>query len=138
MLCTRIVLCLVLVLLGERAIAVEVAAGGLTLTPGEIVLHGHAARQRPLVTRSENGRSSDVTRKAVFPSDTPAVARVTADGIVMPVADGTTIITATLGGRQARATGKVVDGARLAPVTFERDVVPILTRAGCNAGACHG
>ncbi|HEX8199885.1 MAG TPA: DUF1553 domain-containing protein [Isosphaeraceae bacterium] len=22
--------------------------------------------------------------------------------------------------------------------TFERDVVPILTRAGCNAGACHG
>lgn len=24
------------------------------------------------------------------------------------------------------------------PVTFERDVLPILTRAGCNAGACHG
>ncbi len=23
-------------------------------------------------------------------------------------------------------------------VTFERDVMPILTRAGCNAGACHG
>jgi hypothetical protein len=23
-------------------------------------------------------------------------------------------------------------------VTFERDVLPILTRAGCNAGACHG
>src|SRR5438132_8725936 len=22
--------------------------------------------------------------------------------------------------------------------TYERDVVPILTRAGCNAGACHG
>ena len=25
-----------------------------------------------------------------------------------------------------------------APVTFERDVQPILTRFGCNAGACHG
>ncbi len=25
-----------------------------------------------------------------------------------------------------------------AGVTFERDVEPILTRAGCNAGACHG
>src|SRR5262245_31665341 len=23
-------------------------------------------------------------------------------------------------------------------VTFERDVEPLLTRAGCNAGACHG
>jgi hypothetical protein len=24
------------------------------------------------------------------------------------------------------------------PVTFEHDVIPVLTRAGCNAGACHG
>src|SRR5436190_3699450 len=24
------------------------------------------------------------------------------------------------------------------PVDFTRDVVPALTRAGCNAGACHG
>ena len=24
------------------------------------------------------------------------------------------------------------------PVTFERDIQPILTRSGCNAGACHG
>ncbi len=24
------------------------------------------------------------------------------------------------------------------PVTFERDVQPLLTRSGCNAGACHG
>jgi hypothetical protein len=25
-----------------------------------------------------------------------------------------------------------------APVSFRRDVLPVLTRAGCNAGACHG
>ncbi|MFT3878722.1 MAG: DUF1549 and DUF1553 domain-containing protein [Gemmatales bacterium] len=24
------------------------------------------------------------------------------------------------------------------PVTFERDIVPVLTKLGCNAGACHG
>src|SRR5436190_18925301 len=24
------------------------------------------------------------------------------------------------------------------PPTYERDVLPVLTRAGCNAGACHG
>src|SRR5262249_27021306 len=28
--------------------------------------------------------------------------------------------------------------AAAAPPTFERDIQPILTRAGCNAGACHG
>jgi hypothetical protein len=24
------------------------------------------------------------------------------------------------------------------PVDFDTDVLPMLTRAGCNAGACHG
>ena len=28
--------------------------------------------------------------------------------------------------------------ARAGEVSFERDVLPVLTRAGCNAGACHG
>ena len=33
---------------------------------------------------------------------------------------------------------RVENGTQLAPVTFEHDIQPILTRAGCNAGACHG
>lgn len=37
---------------------------------------------------------------------------------------------ATLAGASARAED--------APVDFERDVMPVLTRFGCNAGACHG
>ncbi len=28
--------------------------------------------------------------------------------------------------------------AAYAPVSFEREVMPVLTRAGCNMGACHG
>ena len=28
--------------------------------------------------------------------------------------------------------------ARAQEVSFERDVMPVLSRAGCNAGACHG
>ncbi|MBX6311917.1 MAG: DUF1549 domain-containing protein, partial [Isosphaeraceae bacterium] len=34
--------------------------------------------------------------------------------------------------------GPVRGTERPARPTFERDIVPILTRAGCNAGACHG
>lgn len=33
-------------------------------------------------------------------------------------------------------SGRADEGAR--PVSFELDVQPILTRLGCNAGACHG
>ena len=30
------------------------------------------------------------------------------------------------------------DAKPVAPIEFVRDVVPVLTKAGCNAGACHG
>ena len=45
----------------------------------------------------------------------------------------TALLAASLAGRTlAEAAGE------RGSVTFERDVEPILTRAGCNAGACHG
>ncbi len=112
--------------------------GELTLTPTKVVLRGRTARQRLLVQRGEKFRAIDVTRNAVFQSDKPAIARVSNDAIVTPLADGTAIITATVEGQQAKATVEVIDSAQLPPVTFERDVIPILTRTGCNAGACHG
>src|SRR4051794_3878098 len=47
-------------------------------------------------------------------------------GLVAPV-----LIIALVGARCEGAEAS-------ASVTFERDIEPILTRAGCNAGACHG
>ena len=66
------------------------------------------------------------------------MARVGSDGVVTPAGDGTATVTVTARGRTAAATVKVIDGTRLLDVSFERDVIPVLTRAGCNAGACHG
>lgn len=36
------------------------------------------------------------------------------------------------------AVGPIGAAEPKAPITFERDVEPILTRAGCNSGPCHG
>jgi hypothetical protein len=110
----------------------------LKLTPGQILLRGRDARQRLLLTGTVNGRTVDLTREAQFHSEAPAVARVGPDGCVTPTADGTATVVATISGQQARATVQVHEGDRSLPVTFELDVIPILTRAGCNAGACHG
>src|SRR4029077_780310 len=38
----------------------------------------------------------------------------------------------------ALAACALAEGPSAQRVTFELDVVPILTRLGCNAGACHG
>lgn len=139
MCCIRVLTCSALVLLIVGAAhAGETTPGALTITPATFVLRGQTARQRLLVTRTENGRAIDCTREISFRSDAPAILRVSADGIATPVADGSATITATFGGKQAKATVRVVDGSRVLPATFERDVIPILTRAGCNAGGCHG
>jgi hypothetical protein len=36
-------------------------------------------------------------------------------------------------GQESRSTAK-----QIAPVDFENDLIPVFTRFGCNAGACHG
>jgi hypothetical protein len=121
-----------------NARAEDVAADRLTLFPADVVLQGKDARQRLILTATVQGRPADRTRQAHFQSETPGIVQVSADGIVTPVADGTGTVLATLDGRPAKATVRVVHGAEHLPVTFERDVLPILGRAGCNAGACHG
>jgi hypothetical protein len=139
MLLSRVILCSTAGLLfSTLSVVAAPMPGELTLTPNKIVLRGQTARQRLLVQRGDKDHAIDVTRKAVFRSDKPAIVRISTEGIVTPLADGTAIITAAVDGQQAKAAVQILDSAQLPPVTFERDVIPILTRAGCNAGACHG
>jgi Protein of unknown function (DUF1549)/Protein of unknown function (DUF1553) len=110
----------------------------LTLFPVNSTLRGKAARQRLIVTATKDGKAVDRTRDVRFESLTPKTVAVSADGIVTPLGDGAGIVVARLDGLEARATIKVLDTANDLPVTFEKDVQPILARFGCNAGACHG
>ena len=60
-------------------------------------------------------------------------------GILRPVGDGQTTITVAASGKSTQIPVTVAK-ANMAdiPVSFSREIVPILTRAGCNQGACHG
>jgi hypothetical protein len=132
----RVALCAAVLLSWGLAAAAEPT--GLTVAPKEFVLRGQRSRQRLVVTGTIDGRPVDLTRQAVFSSDNLSLVRVGNDGVVMPIGNGTTTVTATVGGQTTTATVRVVDGTKRRDVTFERDIIPILTRAGCNAGACHG
>ncbi|HXG09009.1 MAG TPA: DUF1549 and DUF1553 domain-containing protein [Gemmataceae bacterium] len=114
------------------------ARPSLSVFPADFTLRGKAARQQLIVTAIREGRVVDVTRGAEFRSETPAVVQVSAEGVATPVGSGMGTVLVTVGGQQARATVRVIDGERYLPVTLEQDVIPVLTRAGCNAGACHG
>jgi hypothetical protein len=110
----------------------------LTTTPATVTLQGKDDRQRIVVNEAASGRVVDRTREAKFSIDNPAVASVSAEGVVTPTGDGSATVTATFGSGSATTKVTVRDGARFRPVTFERDIEPLLARMGCNAGACHG
>ena len=127
-----------LVLVSFLSSSALLRAEELTISPASATLRGKASRQRVIVTAAMDGKAVDRTRAARFESLTPKIIAVNADGIVTPIADGAGVIVAWVEGGEVRATFQVLDGARELPVTFEKDVQPILTRFGCNAGPCHG
>jgi hypothetical protein len=114
------------------------ALTALSVTPAEVVLRGPLGQQQLIVTGTVNGRPVDLTRQAAFQSQAPGVVEVDRLGLVTPKGDGSAVIEVQVGEQIARATVRVAGSSEPSRPTFELDVQPILTRAGCNAGACHG
>ena len=116
----------------------EVAA--IQLAPAETVtLDGPFAYLQLLVdAQMADGTHVDATRAASYTvSDNVAV---TASGLLRPLADGGGSVTVTVGSQQVvlpvEVAGMASDAA--VEVDFIRDVNPILSKAGCNQGTCHG
>ncbi|MDR3634459.1 MAG: DUF1553 domain-containing protein [Isosphaeraceae bacterium] len=111
----------------------------LEVLPGRVQLTGPEASQRLVVLGVlADGTFRDVTGAAGFRSRAETKARVDERGVVRPVADGTAEIDVTVGTATA-AVPVEVRGARAdRRVSFRNEIVPVLTKLGCNQGACHG
>jgi hypothetical protein len=115
------------------------ALGGLRVVPRDVALSGPHASQRLLVLDEQGGTVvGDRTARARFSSSNPAVAAVDKGGVVRAAGDGEAVVNAELNGQ--RATAKVKVRGTKAPFawSFRNHVIPVLTRLGCNSGACHG
>ncbi len=109
------------------------------LLPTSARLDGPHARQRFLVERVEASvGTADLTPRAVFATDNPRVVTIDANGYVTPIHDGLATVSATVDGQVARASISVENHDRDEPWTFRNHVEAILTKQGCNSGACHG
>ncbi|MBM3727267.1 MAG: DUF1553 domain-containing protein [Acidobacteria bacterium] len=114
------------------------AAPKLSVLPGASTLSTPESRQQLLAQSSEGGREADWTRQARWSSSNEAVARVDASGLVSPVGDGEAVITAAANGATATARVKVHDAKAAFAWSFRNHVIPVMTKMGCNQGACHG
>src|SRR5262245_16628550 len=114
-------------------------AAGLTVHPAGVTLTGPHASQRLVVVAEDRGEATaDRTASAKFTTSDPKVATVDASGVVRAAGDGQVTVSATVGPDTAKVLVTVRRAKQAAAPSFRNHVVPVLTRAGCNSGACHG
>jgi hypothetical protein len=132
---------IIMLTIGLAVLAGSGAARGedIQILPGAIRLVGPGAGARFLV-EAWDGQAfvADRTAEARFSIDDPRVARVGPDGFVHPVGNGLAVLSATVGAHTARASISVEEFDRPPSWSFRNHVEAVLTRHGCNSGACHG
>jgi Protein of unknown function (DUF1549)/Protein of unknown function (DUF1553) len=107
--------------------------------PDRVDLIGRSARQQLAVTITlADGTLRDVTRLCRFAVEPAHFAEATANGVVLPTADGEGILRVSLGDQAATVELRVTRSTWLRPPGLRADVVPLFSKAGCNMGACHG
>src|SRR6266516_6687432 len=109
-------------------------------TPPVLRLRGKEARQQLLVTaKFDSGAVRDYTRYVSYSVSPPDVVRVDKAGRITPLGNGTATVTAKEeDGLTATLAITVERFAEIKPINFANQIVPIFTKAGCNAGGCHG
>ena len=105
-----------------------------------IKLKGADARKQVLVTAElKTGQLLDLTHGVTYRVEPEGMARVDDSGMVTPLHNGEGIVTASTSNGLATSIRIVVEGFEtILPVNFPNQIVPIFTKAGCNAGGCHG
>jgi len=105
----------------------------------ELTLRGKDAHQQLLVSaKLDDGALRDFTSQAAYRAEPAGIVNVDAQGVVTPIADGAVKITADVEGVTASISVHVQNAGRVEPINFANQIVPIFTKAGCNAGGCHG
>ncbi|MBL4885459.1 MAG: hypothetical protein JKY95_13105, partial [Planctomycetaceae bacterium] len=116
-----------------------------------LTIHYHAGQtgiqfldadaRHQLVVNSQNagGMIRDVTREVEYIASPAGIVSVDDRGYVTPLANGRATINIKMSGATSVDVPVTVSSFEVShPVSFSNDVVPLLTRAGCNGGACHG
>jgi hypothetical protein len=114
------------------------AQANVQVSPSAVALDNPEASQQLLVTIDAPGQPRDATREATYEVADATIAAVDAAGMVTPRAEGKTEICVRHGSASLRIPVEVTGLARPRPISFDQEIIPILTKASCNSGGCHG
>jgi hypothetical protein len=131
----RLVLSVFALVIAGSAVAAEPVR--VTVSPAAVELTGARDRQG-IVVQAEypDGSTRDVTGSCTYSLDKP-IATIT-NAFLAPAADGEAVLTVTLGTHTAKVSVVVKQAKDAEPLRLRTDVMPVLTKVGCNTGKCHG
>ncbi|MCU0711651.1 MAG: DUF1549 and DUF1553 domain-containing protein [Pirellula sp.] len=110
----------------------------LVVYPPKIKLSAKTDSQHVVaVATRKDGVTMDVTDQVAWALDADTFVDWK-DFVVSPKADGASRLTATWNGMTSTTEITTSNSQVINPIHFEKDVMPILTKAGCNTGSCHG
>jgi hypothetical protein len=114
-------------------------AGPVTVLPATLNLrHARQPHALQVLGTTADGYSVDLRDQARFTSADPRIAEVDERGWVRPVGSGNTTIAVAVAGQSLTVPVTVQMPPREPAISFRHEVMPVLSKAGCNAGACHG
>ena len=111
----------------------------LEVYPARVRLFGPEASQRLVVLGvATDGTRRDLSAKVQLAAGSPGRIKIDADGAIRPLADGKDEVIVQAGRARTRVPVEVSGATRPRTVSFRNEVEPMLTKLGCNQGACHG
>jgi hypothetical protein len=110
----------------------------LAVEPPAISLTHAEDSHRIIVTgQYDDGTVRDLTCLAQYAAANPAVASVSLRGVIHPKAVGASLVEIKVEGLSKTVPVTVASAAHR-PISYLNDVIPVLSKTGCNQGACHG
>ncbi len=111
----------------------------LRILPSTVRLVGPIASQRLVVEgRFADGHEEDLTTEAKLSSSNPQVAQLDNLPSVVAAGDGRATLRANYRGSSATTEVVVENFTKNYSYTFRNEVLPVMTKVGCNSGPCHG
>jgi hypothetical protein len=115
------------------------ALTGIEILPSSIAMIGPRYSQRLVVEGTfADGHQEELTSRATISLSDPRIAAIDKDSLVVPQGDGRATITASVLGHRASANVAVQLYNNPPAWSFRNDVLPVMTKMGCNSGPCHG
>ncbi|HLY60355.1 MAG TPA: DUF1549 domain-containing protein [Terriglobia bacterium] len=111
----------------------------IEILPASISIEGPRYNQQLVVEGTfADGHQEDLTSQATISSSSSKVVLVDKEHFALPQNDGQATITAIVAGHRTSASVAVRDFSAATTWSFRNDVLPVMTKVGCNSGPCHG